>query len=363
LPYALFKACKDQHHGKSWQDWPSPFQDYDLTHIHASEERIRFYTFLQYLCFEQLSHVKQYASSRRIFLKGDIPILLSPDSADVWASRSLFDLSLSAGSPPDFYNKEGQKWGFPLPSWEAMRQDNFSWWRERLKISELFFHLYRLDHVVGFFRIWGIPPGKKAIDGHFVPKEERFWRAQGETLLEMVLESSLMLPIAEDLGTIPKEVPPTLKHLGICGTKVIRWQKDWEKTNGAYIPYSSYEPFSMTTVSTHDSDTLTGWWQNFPADAKAFSDFKNWPYEGALSQTRLFEILQDAHQTPSYFHINLLQEYLALFPPLVHINPEEERINTPGTKTNQDWTYRFVPYVEEIVEHEPLKEAMRSLVR
>ena len=361
LPYALFKTYKHQFKHISWQNWPSPFRDYNLKQLHPSEESIHFHTFLQYLCFKQLSYVKSYASSRRIFLKGDISILLSPDSADVWANRPLFDLSLAAGSPPDYYNKEGQNWGFPLINWEAMRQTNFSWWKERLKTSELFFHLYRLDHVVGFFRIWAIPPDKQAKEGHFIPEDPRLWEAHGEAILEMMLDSSPLLPIAEDLGTIPKEVPITLKRLGICGTKVIRWQRDWEHCQGAFIPYSSYEPFSMTTVSTHDSDTLSGWWQNFPDEAKAFATFKGWAYETKLSKERLLEILHDAHHTPSYFHINLLQEYLALFPELVHANVDDERINIPGTQSDKNWTYRFVPYLEEIMDHKALADAMRSL--
>ncbi|MCC6128159.1 MAG: 4-alpha-glucanotransferase [Chlamydiae bacterium] len=363
LPYALFKTYKRQFNHLSWKDWPSPFGEYNLKHLHASEESVQFYSFLQFLCYEQLSHVKNYASSQHVFLKGDIPILLSPDSADVWANRSLFALSLAAGSPPDYYNKDGQKWGFPLTNWESMRQTNFSWWKERLKTSGLFFHLYRIDHVVGFFRIWAIPPAKQAKEGHFIPEDPQLWAAHGEDILEMMLDTSNMLPIAEDLGTIPKEVPTILKHLGICGTKVIRWQRDWEHRQGAFIPYSNYEPFSMTTVSTHDCDTLSGWWQNFPDEAKAFADFKGWTHENKLSEKRLLEILQDAHRTPSYFHINLLQEYLALFPKLIHASPEQERINIPGTQSDQNWTYRFVPYLEEIINHKPLADVMRSLVR
>lgn len=362
LPYSLFKTYKQQYNNKSWQDWPQETQSYPPKSLFIQQESIQFYSFVQYLCHSQLEKIKIHASSRKIFLKGDIPILLSPDSADVWANRSLFDLSLVAGAPPDYYNQQGQKWGFPLINWEAMEKTNFAWWKERLQASAKFFHMYRIDHVVGFFRIWGIPPNKKPKDGHFVPENPHLWASHGQKILEMMIESSPLLPIAEDLGTVPKEVPIVLKSLGICGTKVIRWQRAWEHDR-SFFPYSSYEPFSMTTVSTHDCGTLTGWWQNFPDEAKAFADFKGWSYKKKLGLEQLREILLDSHQTPSYFHINLLQEYLALFPELVNPNPEEERINTPGTISDKNWTYRFKPFLEDIVKHLHLSETMRSFTQ
>lgn len=361
LPYALFKACKSQYGGIFWKDWPLPARQYDPSSLNISQESVNFHTYLQYLSYRQITHVRDYAASRDVFLKGDLPILLSPDSADVWADPSFFDLTLAAGAPPDYYNKEGQRWGFPLPNWEAMRESGFSWWKERLKAASFGFHLYRIDHVVGLFRIWGIPQGKLAKEGHFIPKNPHLWPKHGEDILEKLLEISPLLPIAEDLGVIPNEVPLILKKLGICGTKVIRWQRDWQGDE-KYIPYELYEPFSMTTVSTHDCDTLRGWWQTYPDEAKAFCLFKRWDYRFDLPPERILEILHDAHRTPSYFHINLLQEYLSLFPELVHLDAKEERINIPGDNIPTNWTYRFKPFVEEIIEHGALAAYMRSFV-
>ncbi|MBS0625469.1 MAG: 4-alpha-glucanotransferase [Verrucomicrobia bacterium] len=360
LPYALFKAYKDEYGGKNWRDWPLEMQSYDEALIESKRESIDFHSFLQYFCYQQLGRVKEYAASRHVFLKGDVPILLSPDSADVWADKNLFILDLAAGAPPDYYNKEGQKWGFPLFNWDAMRRTGFAWWRRRLDAASHLFHIYRIDHVVGFFRIWAIPEASKPAEGHFVPENRDLWAGQGKELLEMMIDASPLLPMAEDLGTIPPEVYPILKELGICGTKVIRWTRyDDQKT---YIPYSDYEPFSMTTVSTHDADTLSGWWKRYPDEAHAFSHFKGWTYQPELSREKIFEILRDSHHTPSYFHINLLQEYLALFPELVWANPDEERINVPGALLPNNWTYRFKPYVEEIVSHQGLAEKMRRLL-
>jgi 4-alpha-glucanotransferase len=118
----------------------------------------------------------------------------------------------------------------------------------------------------------------------------------------------------------------------------------------------------MTTVSTHDSETLQLWWQEFPEDAKAFAAFKNWTYSPDLTQAQRLEMLSDAHHTPSLFHINLLQEYLALFPELVWPNPADERINIPGKILPTNWTYRFRLSVEEIISHVKLKQAIKQII-
>jgi len=359
--YALFKTLKEEFGGANWTDWPLDYHTPKPSHFETRRSALDFHCFLQFHCFKQMETVRQVATEQSVFIKGDIPILLSPDSADVWAHRALFQMDLAAGSPPDYYNPLGQKWGFPLFDWETMRQTGFTWWKQRLKVAEKLFHIYRIDHVVGFFRIWGIPQRKKPTEGFFVPADRSLWAAQGQELLEMMLDSSSLLPIAEDLGTIPKEVYPVLKELGICGTKVVRWQRRWE-TDKSYIPYNEYEPFSMTTLSTPDMAPLELWWKKFPAESVPFAEFKHWDYHPILTQKQRLEILRDAHHTTSYFHINLLQEYLALFPELVWPNPEEERINTPGTLLPTNWTYRFRPYLEEIISHEGLAAALKSIL-
>lgn len=352
LPYIQFKSLKNQHQGTHWKHWSNE---------KPVDQEMKFFSFLQFLCFEQMKQVKSYASKRGCFIKGDIPILISPDSADVWNRRELFFLNLLAGAPPDYYNKEGQKWGFPLFNWKAMREDRYAWWKQRLSVANEFYHIYRIDHVVGFFRIWAIPEDKKATEGYFIPEDRSLWEPQGREILEMMLQSSPLLPIAEDLGTIPKEVPRTLKELGICGTKVVRWQRRWEDGK-SYIPFDEYDPLSLTTVSTPDSDTLQMWWEKYPEEAKVMAEQKNWTYHPALTQNERLSLLRDAHHTPSYFHINLLQEYLALLPELVSPNPDNERINVPGTILPTNWTYRIRTNIESLIENKSLIHLMLGLV-
>jgi 4-alpha-glucanotransferase len=348
--YAKFKALKEQFADKHWLDWSSATS--------PDQKKVDFYTFLQFHAFRQMALVRQHANTQGIFLKGDIPILLSPDSADVWENPHLFHLDLSAGAPPDLYNQLGQNWGFPLFNWEAMRKEQFHWWKQRLKVAEKCFHIYRIDHVVGFFRIWGIEKGEKASEGSFFPPNPDLWAAQGTELLEMMIDATSMLPMAEDLGTIPPLVYPILKELGICGTKVIRWQK----VDGRYIPFNEYEPLSLTTLSTPDMEPLELWWKNSPSEAVPFAEFMKLSYHPVLSQQQRLQILSASHHTSSLFHINLLQEYLALFPELISPHSENERINVPGTLLPSNWTYRFHPSIEEMSSYQELITALIAIL-
>jgi 4-alpha-glucanotransferase len=313
-----------------------------------------FHTVLQYLAFTQLKAVKSYANQQEVFLMGDLPILMGKESVDVWQYPDLFITHLEAGAPPDYYNKEGQNWGFPLFAWDAMKKKQFSWWKQRLHYAENFFDLFRLDHVMGFFRIWAIPPGKLPKEGRYLPTDEKQWGPQGKEILHMICTATAMLPVGEDLGTVPDMVRPTLSEMGICGTKVMRWEREWKEKDHHYIPIQNYPPISLACVSTHDSETLTLWWKNFEDEAKAFAQEKQWNYAPELTQKQREEILWECHHCSSLLHVNLLQEYLAFFPELIWPNPEDERINIPGKFLPTNWTYRFRPSVEEITAHKEL---------
>src|SRR5262249_5252482 len=117
---------------------------------------------------------------------------------------------------------------FPLYNWHHMEKHHYNWWKQRLKTAEAFYNLYRLDHIVGFFRIWGIPLDKPAKEGRYISENKEVWIPQGEKIMKMMLANCPMLPIGEDLGSVPPEVRQCLKNLGICGTKVMRWERDWE---------------------------------------------------------------------------------------------------------------------------------------
>ena len=115
---------------------------------------VAFYYFTQFILHTQLTQVHNYARNKGVVLKGDIPIGVSPEGCDVWQSPSYFNLHRQAGAPPDEFSAEGQNWKFPTYNWEEMAKDDYQWWRERLRRMALYFDAYRIDHVLGFFRIW-----------------------------------------------------------------------------------------------------------------------------------------------------------------------------------------------------------------
>lgn len=360
--YALFKCLKEKFGGKHWMHWPSGYTIYDPKLFNEPDLEIDFHCFLQFLCFQQMGEVKAFATDQKFFLKGDVPILISADSADVWEEPHLFNLEVSAGAPPDHYNPLGQNWGFPIFDWDALKKNHYSWWKRRLSVIEKLYHIYRIDHVIGFFRIWTLPIKGNGV-GHFLPSDQSLWPIQGKEILEMMIDHCSLLPIAEDLGTVPEIVGPILKELGICGTKVIRWERRGIKKDGEYIPYQEYEPFSMTTLSTPDMDDLEMWWRKYPTESVLFAEqIKKWSYHPLLNRDQRLELLRDAHHTPSYFHINLLQEYLQLFPEYIHPNPEDERINLPGTTLPRNWTYKYIPSIEDLAANKGFFDAFEKIL-
>jgi 4-alpha-glucanotransferase len=356
--YALFKAVKIERQWESWQEWPqqmhlgTPAILSELEQLYPKE--IAYHSLLQYLCFQQLTDVKKKAKAHGIYLKGDLPILINRESADVWANPEIFLLDYAAGAPPDFYAAEGQKWGFPLYNWPELEHQRYRWWRERLKTATPLYDLYRIDHIVGFFRIWAIPLDKTAKEGHFIPSDPAQWIPHGEKIMRMMLETCPMLPIGEDLGTVPTEVRQCLKRLGICGTKVMRWERMWNEDR-RFIKPEDYPVESMTTVSTHDSETLFLWWRDQYQEAHDYALSKGWVYTPQLSLEYHLKILYESHHSASLFHINLLQEYLTLVPQMGWPEPEDERINIPGVISPRNWSYRFRPFVEEIQHSDRLR--------
>ena len=363
--YALFQVLQHQMGHANFFSWPEEFKYItpqkfkELEEIHSNE--ISFYIILQYLCFEQLSQVKNHANKNNVFLKGDIPILISPNSADVWFHPEFFNTDLAVGAPPDQYCQEGQNWGFPGFRWDDMKKTDFSWWKQRLEYASSFYDIYRIDHAIGLFRLWCIPPSHPSSDGFFVPGDELLWGPHGKKLLELLLTASPMLPIAEDLGDVPAVVRPILEELGIPGTKVMRWERDW-KHNQCFIDSKAYPTISLTCVSTHDSPTLEQWWRDFPEESSIYALQHGLVYTPQISYQIRQSILKASAESSSLFHINLFSEYLALLPEFVAPDPDDERINIPGTLLPSNWSYKFRKSVEEMTSSPELKEEIRKII-
>ena len=173
MPYAVFSVLRDIYGTANFEEWKT-FTKYAEKRCAAFAERnekeVGFYYYVQYHLDRQLRKVRDYLHSRGVVLKGDIPIGVSPTSVDVWQNPELFVCTSSAGAPPDDFAAEGQNWGFPLYNWEKMKEDGYAWWRARFAKMADYFDAYRIDHILGFFRIWAVPQGaKNALLGAFSP--------------------------------------------------------------------------------------------------------------------------------------------------------------------------------------------------
>lgn len=177
IQYAVFRALKDSYDGKSWPQWPEKHRDPTAAVIEelwsgkTTGQAARFYAWLQMRLAEQFRDAAEAVSAAGIALKGDIPILMNEDSADVWHHRAIFDRSLTAGAPPDMFSSLGQNWRFPIYDWDALAERDYAWWRLRLQEAQRYYHAFRIDHVLGFFRIWAIPTGDDSgVSGYFKPQ-------------------------------------------------------------------------------------------------------------------------------------------------------------------------------------------------
>ncbi len=159
-PYAAFCVLRDAKGTADFSQWGF-YASYDEESVgkfcNENSQEILFFYFLQFHLDKQLRQVRDYAHSKGIVLKGDIPIGISRESVDAWVNPRLFNLDCQAGAPPDDFSVLGQNWGLPTYNWEEMNKDGFKWWKNRFRKMSEYFDAYRIDHILGFFRIWQIP--------------------------------------------------------------------------------------------------------------------------------------------------------------------------------------------------------------
>jgi 4-alpha-glucanotransferase len=175
-PYAVFCVKRDQFGTADftcWQDWAC----FERARVDAMAEsnhpewpEVSYHLWLQYELDRQLADAVSHLHRRGLALKGDLPIGIDRHSADAWAAPHLFRSDVQAGAPPDAFAVKGQNWGFPTYHWEVMRADGYAWWRSRFARLSHYFDAYRIDHILGFFRIWQIPHDQvEGIMGWFDP--------------------------------------------------------------------------------------------------------------------------------------------------------------------------------------------------
>jgi 4-alpha-glucanotransferase len=346
--YALFRLLKERFGWRHWMEWPTPYRDRDpreLEEFSRNEEKalVRI-GYVQWLASEQWEAVRAHAERNGVRLMGDLPFLVSRDSADVWSHPNSFSASDSVGAPPDAFNADGQSWGLPAFRWEVMEGKGFPWWRLRIREARGLYHLIRLDHVVGFFRIWLMP---KEGTPRFEPEEEPAQIARGEKLLGIVVdECNDCVPVAEDLGVIPEFVHPVLEKFRIAGHKVLRWQK----REGEFIDPKDYPFVSLATTGTHDTSTLAVWWKETPeAERRAFLKMlaapevnEMEPFSDRLNRAILDRLLGSGSA-------------LAVFP-FQDLFGLPDQINVPATVDPRNWTWRMPVNIDDLERTAPFSE-------
>lgn len=175
MEYAVYRRLKDSYGGAHWKEWPAyaSVVSADIRKLwddRALREEHLFWAWLQRALDEQFGRAAAAVAERGLVLKGDLPILMNEDSCDVWAHGDYFRSDLAAGAPPDMFSPLGQNWQFPIYDWDALAKDDYLWWRRRLEAANRYYGAYRIDHVLGFFRIWAASRrDNSAVLGRFIP--------------------------------------------------------------------------------------------------------------------------------------------------------------------------------------------------
>ena len=334
-----------------------------------------YWRWIQWQLDKQFADEAKYARSKGVHFKGDLPIGVSADSADAFYHPQLFNLDSSAGAPPDFFSAEGQNWGFPTYNWEEMARDGYAWWKSRLRKMSEYFDAFRIDHILGFFRIREIPlEYSSGSMGHFNPalpytkeeieaaglpleglflddprnsgcvqprilpqtqgltpeQKERFeaiftdffyhrnddlWRRNAERKLPELLDATGMLACGEDLGMVPDCVPGVMEHESILSLEMSNMDKG-----------RPWPALAVCASSSHDMATLR---MQFAEEHGR--DMEPWEVRRAL-----WNHLNSAPMLAIF----PLQDWVALDGNLRRKDYENERINQPADP-NHHWRWRF----------------------
>jgi len=401
--YGLFRVLMDENGANErWDLWPEEQRTLAgalgwLSGQRAGvrkrvERRVRFYKWVQWVAFSQWEEAKLHAERLGVALMGDVPFGVSYYSSDVFAEPELFDLGWSGGAPPEpafredpFVAKWGQNWGVPLYHWERHRESGFRWWRRRVSLTRKLFHLFRIDHVLGFYRIYGFPwrPQENATylalsrdealarTGGRLPQffpcddsneaNQLKNRCEGEGYLRALLEETGQFRlIGEDLGTVPPYVRPSLASLEIAGFKIPIWEPKWD---GWLVDGADYQRLSVATYATHDHEPLRSWWERRYRAAIAGGEGRAAAWDQIVKLTAFAHLhMREPEPWSEALHRALLQ---ALFRSnawiavcmITDFFGSEQRFNVPGAVAASNWSERL-PYEVEKWRRMPELRAM-----
>ncbi|MBK8254657.1 MAG: 4-alpha-glucanotransferase [Polyangiaceae bacterium] len=333
---SLFWALKRAHAMKPFWEWPLGLRDREpaaLAEAERTHERAIMRTLAMLFLFEhQWADLHVYAKSRGVSILGDLPIYVDRDSADVWSNQRQFDLAEGAvplevsGVPPDYFSEKGQLWGNPLYAWDVMANDDFAWWRARLRRVLTHTDICRIDHFRAFAAYWAVPFG--APDA----RSGRWRKGPGLAFFEAIKKHEGTLPlVAEDLGIIDDEVNAVRKGAGLPGMRVLQFAFGSGPEN-THLPHN-HEADCVVYPATHDNDTTNGWWQSAPSATRVHAGL----YIGILVERAhrgevAWDFVRAAFASVANMAIVSAQDVLGL--------GTEARMNDPST-SKDNWRFRL----------------------
>lgn len=327
---ALFAALREAHQGASWTRWPRPVRERRPDALAEARrelaDAIEFFCFTQFLFDRQWQRLHQHARDRGIGLIGDMPIFVGLDSAAVWLRPELWRLdarwrpTVVSGVPPDLFSADGQRWGHPLYDWRRHHADGYQWWVNRFAQMLARFDAIRIDHFLGFRRLWAIPAkAPTARKGDWV-------RTPGEAIFTAIGKQLGRLPvIAEDLGLLTQQAARLRDSFGLPGMRVLQFGLGYD--SDPYHRPHKYTPHSVAYTGTHDNQTMVGFIRSLKPQTRK----------------RVLAYL-DAHDSAHWASIRSLMQSCAntvIFPAqdLLGLG-DSARMNTPGTEAG-NWSWRL----------------------
>jgi 4-alpha-glucanotransferase len=386
--YTLYRTLLELHHGdENLANWPEGQRSAALarewllslssTERETIEDRRHFFAYVQWIAFSQWGSVAELADTLGVALVGDVPVGVAAGGADIFARPEEFDSQRSCGAPPEkvfksdpFTEQWGQNWGFPLYRWDVMARNNFAWWRRRLRVLRTVFHMLRVDHALGFFRIYSFPwpPQRNAEFINLSPEEARAKAGgllpgfidhddstpefsahnerHGEVLLGILdAEIGAHRLIAEDLGEVSPYVRPVMARMGLPGFKIPMWER---LPDGSMIPGKDYERISVATYATHDHAPLLSQWEEWQAGSRRDGEEAT-GCQRILSEMLHFALRPDIDIQASFAptaHRALMEGLLdsnswIAIPMITDLFGSNQRFNVPGAVGSENWTARI----------------------
>jgi len=330
---ALFMALRVRYQGAPFYEWPEDLARREPKALEKARrelaEPIDRFRFGQFMLLRHWAMLKDYANRRGIRVLGDLPIFVSPDSADLWANPELFLLDerlhprVVAGVPPDYFSADGQLWGNPIYDWEALRKTGYRWWIDRLQAPLEYLDAVRIDHFRGFEAAWHIPAGAST------PASGQWVAGPGADFFDKVRRALGRLPLlAEDLGVITPAVTALRDQFQLPGMRVLQFAFNGDPDN-PHLP-QHFAHNSVVYTGTHDNDTTRGWYEALPEHERR-NLWKTLQRQPSDPGEATWELIRLAWSSASALAIAPLQDLLAL--------GSKARMNVPGCAEGQ-WRWR-----------------------